>query len=74
MKLTDMSLHRVLSLAVVLLAVLALSSVASLLWLATSLHRSTVELETALQSVRVAEEMQVDLLTYIRTEDPFLLD
>ena len=74
MKLADMSLHRVLSLAVVLLAALALGSVASLLWLATSLHRSTVELETALQSVRVAEEMQVDLLTYIRTEDPFLRD
>jgi two-component system, OmpR family, sensor histidine kinase MtrB len=74
MKLADMSLHRILSLAVVLLAVLALGSVVSLMWLATSLHRSTVQLETALQSVRVAEEMQVDLLTYIRTEDPFLRD
>jgi signal transduction histidine kinase len=69
-----MSLHRILSLFIVAIAVLALGAVVSLMALATYLHRSTMQLETGLQSVRVAEEMQVDLLTYIRTEDPFLRD
>jgi two-component system, OmpR family, sensor histidine kinase MtrB len=69
-----MSLHRILSLFIVAIAVLALSAVVSLMALTTYLHRSTMQLETALQSVRVAEEMQVDLLTYIRTDDPFLRD
>jgi len=69
-----MSLHRILSLFIVAIAVLALSAVVSLMALTTYLHRSTMQLETALQSVRIAEEMQVDLLTYIRTDDPFLRD
>jgi two-component system sensor histidine kinase MtrB len=57
-----MSLHRILSLFVVALAALVLGAAVSLVLLTTYLHRSTVELETALQSVRVAEEMQIDLL------------
>jgi signal transduction histidine kinase len=72
MKISDMSLHRILSLSVVVLAVLGLGAVISLMSLATYLHRNTAQLETGFQSVRVAEEMQVDLLTYIRTQDPFL--
>src|SRR5262245_55815656 len=67
-----MSLHRILSLFVIVLAVLALGAAISLTWLTTYLHRTTVELETALHSVRVAEEMQVDLLTYMRTRDALL--
>src|ERR1041385_2098413 len=64
-----MSLHRILSLFVVVIAGLALGAAISLVLLTTYLHRTTVELETGLQSVRVAEEMQIDLLTYIRTDD-----
>ena len=65
-----MSLHRILSLFVVALAALVLGAAVSLVLLTTYLHRSTVELETALQSVRVAEEMQIDLLRYISSDDP----
>jgi len=67
-----MSLHRILSLFVTVIAVLALGAAISLAVLTTYLHRTTVELETGLQSVRLAEEMQIDLLTYIQTRDPFL--
>src|SRR5262252_8339649 len=65
-----MSLHRILSLFVVALAALVLGAAVSLVLLTRYLHRSTVELETALQSVRVAEEMQIDLLKYISSDDP----
>jgi len=65
-----MSLHRILSLFVVALAALVLGAAVSLVLLTTYLHRSTVELETALQSVRVAEEMQIDLLKYISSDEP----
>jgi signal transduction histidine kinase len=67
-----MSLHRSLSLFVIVITALALGAAVSLILLTTYLHRTTAELETSLQSVRVAEELQIDLLTYIRTEDPFL--
>ena len=49
-----MSLHRILSLFVIVLAALALGAAISLAWLTSYLHRTTVELETALQSVRIA--------------------
>jgi two-component system sensor histidine kinase MtrB len=67
-----MSLHRILSIFIVIVASLALGAAISLVLLTTYLHRTTVELETGLQSVRLAEEMQIDLLTYIRTSDEFL--
>jgi signal transduction histidine kinase len=67
-----MSLHRSLTLFVVVLAALALSAAVSLVLLTTYLHRTTVELEAALHSVRLAEEMQIDLLTYVRTSDPMV--
>jgi signal transduction histidine kinase len=67
-----MSLHRILTLFVCVVALLALGVAISLAVLTTYLHRTTVELETGLQSVRLAEEMQIDLLTYIRTGDAFL--
>src|SRR5262249_1986733 len=65
-----MSLHRILSLFMLALAVLALGAAVSLTLLTTYLHRTTVELETAFQSVRIAEEMQIDLLSYILAADP----
>ncbi len=67
-----MSLHRTLTLFAIVIVALALGAAISLVLLTTYLHRTTVELETALQSVRVAEEMQIDLLTYLRTNDRFL--
>jgi len=67
-----MSLHRVLTLFVLGVTSLALGAAVSLVWLTTYLHRTTVDLEMGLHSVRLAEEMQIDLLTYFRTADPFL--
>jgi signal transduction histidine kinase len=67
-----MSLHRILTLFVFVLAALAVGAAVSLVVLTSYLHRTTVELETGLQSVRVAEGMQVDLLNYIRSHDDSL--
>ena len=67
-----MSLHRILSLFVLVLAALALAGAVSVVLLTTHLHQTTVGLETGLQSVRLAEEMQVDLLQYIGTHNEFL--
>ena len=65
-----MSLHRILSLFMIALVVLALGAAVSLTLLTTYLHRTTVDLETAFKSVRIAEEMQIDLLSYILAADP----
>jgi signal transduction histidine kinase len=64
-----MSLHRVLTIFAVTVAVLALGAAISLILLTTYLHRATIDLESGLHSVRLAEEMQIDLLSYIRTVD-----
>ena len=64
-----MSLHRSLLLFITALAMLALGAVVSLVVLTTYLHRVTVDLEAGLHSVRLGEEMQIDLLTYLRTSD-----
>src|SRR5206468_12552608 len=69
-RLRGMSLHRSLSLSVTALAILALGAVVSLVVLPTYLHRVTVDLEAGLHSVRLAEEMQIDLLTYVLASDP----
>ena len=64
-----MSLHRALSVFIVVIASLTVSAGISLVLLTRYLHRATVELENGLRSIRLAEEMQVDLLTYVRTSD-----
>src|SRR5262245_23777585 len=65
-----MSLRRGLSLFIIVLATLAIGAGISLVVLTTHLHRATVDMENGLHSVRLAEEMQIDLLTYARTQDP----
>jgi two-component system sensor histidine kinase MtrB len=64
-----MSLHRALSIFVVTGTLLAVGAGISLVLLAAYLHRATIELESGLHGVRLAEEMQIDLLTYVRTAD-----
>ena len=63
-----MSLHRALSLFMVVIAVVALSAAVSLVSLTTHLHRATIDLEAGLHSVRLAEEMQIDLLEHARAK------
>jgi signal transduction histidine kinase len=64
-----MSLHRSLTFFVVVLAAFALCAAISLILLTTYLHRTTVDLEAGLHSVRLAQEMQIDLLNYPRAPD-----
>src|SRR5215467_6008979 len=64
-----MSLHRALSIFAITVATLALGAAVSLILLTTYLHRATIDLESGLHSVRLAEEMQIDLLSYVRTVD-----
>ena len=66
-----MSLHRILSLFALTITGLAIGAAISLMLLTAYLHRTTVRLETAFQSVRLAEEMQIDLLDYIQARDSF---
>ena len=65
-----MSLRRGLSLFVLTLAILVLGAGVSLVLLTTHLHRATIEMENGLHGVRLAEELQIDLLKYARNEDP----
>jgi two-component system, OmpR family, sensor histidine kinase MtrB len=65
-----MSLRRGLSLFVVTLSMLAVGAGVSLVLLTTHLHQATMDMENGLHSVRLAEELQIDLLTYERLSDP----
>src|SRR5689334_18348385 len=64
-----MSLNRALSIFVVVMAVLAAGAAVSLILLTTYLHRATLELESGLHGVRLAEEMQITLRLYDGTAD-----
>ena len=57
-----MSLKRVMTTAIVMLGALALAGAASLILLTTYLHRTTESMGNAVEGVRVAEALQVDLL------------
>lgn len=62
-----MSLRTLLSGAMAVLAALALSAAAALVLLTTYLHRAVRGMEAAVEGVRLAEELQVDLLVHDRT-------
>jgi len=67
-----MSLKRVMTAAVAMLAGLALAGAASLILLTTYLHRTTESMGSAVEGVRLAEALQVDLLTLYRLSDSLL--
>src|SRR5215471_10662244 len=64
-----MSLHGTLTFFMAVLAVIALIGAISLVLLPTYVHRAALDLQNGLHSVRLAEEMQVDLLHYVRASD-----
>ena len=68
-----MSLRRVMTAFVAMLAGLALAGAASLILLTTYLHRTTESMGSAVEGVRLAEALQVDLLTLYRLSDSLLL-
>jgi signal transduction histidine kinase len=65
-----MSLHGTLTVFMAALVVIALIGAISLVLLPTYVHRAALDLQSALHSVRLAEELQVDLLHYVRASDP----
>jgi two-component system sensor histidine kinase MtrB len=66
-----MSLHGTLTVFMAVLAIIALVGAISLVLLPSYVHRSALDLQNGLHSVRLAEEIQVDLLHYVRA-DPAL--
>ncbi|MFL5353496.1 ATP-binding protein [Archangium sp.] len=67
-----MSLKRVLTAAMAALIILSLGAAASLVVLTSYLHRTTASMGDAVEGVRLAEALQVDLLTLIRLPEPTL--
>jgi hypothetical protein len=67
-----MSLNRTLTVFMAVLAVIALSGAISLVILPTYVHRAALDLQNGLHSVRLAEDIQVDLLHYVRASDQAL--
>jgi two-component system sensor histidine kinase MtrB len=64
-----MSLRSILSVTMVALAALALIATAALMVATTSLHRVTVHLGAAAESVRLARELEITLLVHSRARD-----
>ncbi|KFA89055.1 HAMP domain-containing sensor histidine kinase [Archangium violaceum] len=67
-----MSLRRIMTAAIAMLAALALAGAASLIVLTTYLHRTTASMGSAVEGVRLAEALQVDLLSLYRLSDSLL--
>ncbi|HEX5749507.1 MAG TPA: HAMP domain-containing sensor histidine kinase [Archangium sp.] len=67
-----MSLNRIMTAAIAMLAALALAGAASLIILTTYLHRTTESMGSAVEGVRLAEALQVDLLSLYRLSDSLL--
>lgn len=65
-----MSLRTVLTVAMSILAALAMLAAGSLIVLTDYLHRSAAELRAGIESVHFVEEAQVDLLIHSRAVDP----
>ncbi|QRN98116.1 HAMP domain-containing histidine kinase [Archangium violaceum] len=65
-----MSLKRVMTTAVVVLGVVSLAGAASLVILTSYLHRTSESLGNSVEGVRLAEALQVDLLTLVRLSNP----
>ncbi|HVG60009.1 MAG TPA: ATP-binding protein [Hyalangium sp.] len=64
-----MSLKAVLNAILTLLGIIVLAAVSALLLLTNYLHRVTAHLENSVEGVRLAERMEVELLSYYRQGD-----
>ncbi|HYO59173.1 HAMP domain-containing sensor histidine kinase [Archangium sp.] len=67
-----MSLKSFMTAAVAVLGVLSIAAAASLVILTTYLPRTTESMGNAVEGVRLAEELEVELLTLYRLSDPLL--
>lgn len=66
------SLRSVLAGATLLVAVLAIIVSGALIFLTTVLRRTTIDARDSVESIRLAEEAQVDLLLHDRVSDPIV--
>jgi len=64
-----MSLHRSLILFMAVLAAVTLTGAISLILVPTYVHQAALELQDSLRSIQLAQEIQVDLLNYVRMND-----
>lgn len=69
-----MSLRTSMILAIFLVAAIATAVSVALAILTSYLHRTGQHVRDSLESVRIAEELEVDLLTHARATDPLLRD
>lgn len=67
-----MNLRAVLTAMTLILGVLALVAAASLVMLTTSLHRKVSELRASAENIRLAEEVEINLLLHDRAADPLV--
>jgi len=70
MRLPARTLRRAITIAIVTMAFLAGVAALSLVGLTSVLHRASVRSTTAVESVRLAEEVQRDILLHDRVRDP----
>lgn len=70
MRLRAPSIRKTLTVSVAVLATLTIVVVCTLLILTSYLHRASLGLGAAVETVRLAEEAEVDLLLHPRTTDP----
>jgi signal transduction histidine kinase len=66
------TIRTILAVASALAAAIALSVAIAMVVLTTLMHRSTESLSAAVESVRLAEDAQVDLLLHARAADPLV--
>src|SRR5262245_18706190 len=67
-----MSLHRILSIVMIAIAAPAIGMSISLITLTTYLHKTIATLQSDAHTIRLVEEMEVDLLTHAHSKDGVL--
>jgi len=65
----SVSLHRIVSIVMILIAALAIATSISLVTLTTYLHRTTATLERDASTIRRVEEMEINLFLHARSTD-----
>lgn len=70
---THASLRSTMAAVTVIVTVLALLVSGALVGLTTALHRATTSSSASVESVRLAEEAEIDLLLHLRARDPLVM-
>jgi two-component system, OmpR family, sensor histidine kinase MtrB len=68
----SLTLRNTLAMITALIAALAIAATVAVVVMMTHLQRTSAELASSVESVRLAEEAEVDLLLHARTDDPLV--